>query len=174
MPDFLIRNRKISKAPFRLMVFITLFVIIINGGAYAFATLKPANLHVQRLQFNFLIVLWPVLLCAETITYRLIRQKIKSSFAIWMHIFSNLICFFLIPLAVVLINAFLTRRLGVWEYRTAILKLNQFRELVFWGLFVTGHAFFITIIVKILRKDDTTGVDNEQPPGILDGILDEY
>jgi hypothetical protein len=116
-----------------------------------------------------------MLLLAETITYRAIRKNINKIFFTWVHLATLFTAFVFMPIVFSLINAKLVRStMSVLQYRHYYLLLYEIRFYLFWCLLIAGHAFFITTIVNIFGKKDTPGKDNEQPPGILDGILDEY
>ncbi len=168
-------QRKAYNAPFWIMLFITIFVATWNIILLIY--LKHLSFkHPQSPAFrpNLLIVGWPVLLCLETIVYRLLRKKIKPGVNIRIHILSVGICFFVLPLITVFVSIIVPEYFGIEFYTKCLLAINKFRSLVFWVAFIIGHAFFITTIVNIFRKNDIPDIDNEQPPGILDGILDEY
>ena len=168
-------QRKAYNTPFWIMLFIAIFVatwnIVLLISIRLFAVKYPQSPVVR---FNFLIVGWPVLLCLETIVYRILRKKIKSGVNIRIHLLAIGLCFFFLPLFTVFVSSILPQYLGITSYSKYLWVINKFRSVIFWGAFIIGHAFFMTTIVNIFRKNDIPNTDNEQPPGILDGILDEY
>ncbi len=162
--------RKSYNAPFWVMFFVALILTAGYIIGYWAAQKVNTSFHRKQINYNIWFMLWPALLWAETIMYRLVRKKIKKILYVWLHISSVIAAFILMPVCVALVTVFATTHNNLMVAR----QLRQVWQVIFWATFIIGHAFFITTIVKSFTKRKEIIEDNEATPGILDGIIEEF
>jgi hypothetical protein len=167
-----VRN-KAYNAPFWVMLVISLILTI----AYIVLFIATFNIMQQgryrRINYNYWFMLWPVLLWAETITYRVIRKKIKKLSYVWLHIGLLGFIFIIMPVLFIIIPAFFAATESNSGYFTMLTLFEKIRYMVFWVGLAAGHAFFIATVIKSFSKTGAGEGNNEQATGILDGIIDE-
>lgn len=167
MNDFTVEQRRRPYiVPLQVMVPVTLITIYFAVTRFRYMAYAGAE---ESLRLYFFIFLWPLLMLGETAVYWIFRYKFKANINITLHLVSTFIAFVLLNILFVLIGALAGRTANGME---SFVRLSQLRVVLFWLLVTTGHAFFATALVKVLRKkDDST--DDGQPKGLLDDILEE-
>jgi hypothetical protein len=160
--------KKAYNAPFWVMLFVVFILLTTDVAAYI-VTHHGNFASGRTVRFNLWTLLWFSLLIAETILYRVIRKRITNRFYVWAHIILIMVTFVILPVTGVL-SAIQARTLPPMVYSKKQLQLAQVRFYVFWASIIIGHAFFIATMIKSFSRKP---VINDEPPGILDGIIDE-
>jgi len=167
MNEFLVEERKRPYiVPLQVMVPVTLITIYFAVTRFRYI---GYNGFTGGLQVYFFIFLWPLLTLAETAIYWAFRYRFKANINITLHLVTTFIAFVLLNILFVVVNALTSRSTSGL---TGLMWLGQIRILLFWLLVITGQAFFVTALVKVLRKKDNS-TDDGQPKGLLDDILEE-
>lgn len=144
----------------------TLISIIVTFLAFANSRYISYAAEAARPKLYFFLFLWPVVIIAEGLVYWFIRKKIKSNINVWMHLGATFTGFILLNVVFILIN------LTVSTFNvTLLIALGQIHTALFWLSLIVGQAFFVAVLVKAFRKKVKD--DDGQPPGILDGIMEE-
>lgn len=165
-------NAKPYNTPFWLMLVIALLTAGFHVGAY-FILKDVAKYSRRQLSlYSFWSFFWPILLFTEAIIYRLLKNKIVKKSFTW-HIITTFLCFFILPFSQIIVTTLIGRAsMSRSEYLQVTTTVGWIEWISFWILLSIGHAFFITTIAKSFKRKEAE--DNEQAPGILDGIIDKY
>lgn len=167
MNDFLTEERKRPYiVPLQVMVPVTLITIYFAVSRFRFISYAGPG---ESLWLYFFIFLWPLLMIGETVIYWVLRYRFRANINITLHLITTFIAFVLLNILFVLFSTLTNRSLTGAE---GIVRLSQLRVILFWLLVITGHAFFATALVKVLRKKQETE-DDSQPKGLLDDILED-
>lgn len=161
MNEFSVERKRPYIVPLQVMVPVTLITIYIAMARFRYISYAGSA---DSLRVYFFIFLWPLLMLGETVVYWIFRYRFKANINITLHLVTTFIAF-------VLLNILFVLATSVARYSTAgTVRLSQLRVILFWLLAITGHGFFVTALVKVLRRKEDKG---DETKGLLDDILDE-
>jgi hypothetical protein len=114
----------------------------------------------------FMLFLWPLLLLAEAIFYRVVHKRIGERKWVWAHLIFSLFSFALLRLLYV---AVLLIAHDVYQSASAFSIMQQLQFYCFWAGAIIGHIFFIVVIVQCFSRnkpqlpDDNSDFLNDLP-----------
>jgi hypothetical protein len=125
----------------------------------------------KRSFFSFWTFFWPVLILLETVVYWRIRRHIMYPSWVYLHVWSNLVAFFLLPMIYILFVLFSRQLSSADAYQDSLSSFSRIRPIVFWMSVGVGHLFFTLTIIKTFSENKIT---TNEAAGLLDEFIGKH
>jgi hypothetical protein len=152
-------------APVWWMIFLILLVLFYLYELFIVDRVLPAGF---RMRFKFLVVagVFVSVLMGEAIAYWYIRKRQVQKKLVWLHIVSLLLALIILPVMYTSVVYYWEELFSREPWRSFVFNVKNILSLFF---LIIGHAFFITMLVKVFTQGKKEPVDVQDTE-----ILDDY